>query len=257
MKNILLVVPCYNCATQAERVALSIDDFIMRAKWTHFQIVKVQFIDNQSTDSTFTTLLNLIPKLKNSALFQVEQNSNNLGLGGTQKKALQLLIDGPYDFLAILHGDDQANINDLENLLDFSQANDFATVLGSRFMKKNLLRNYSPLRHQGNLALNFIYSLFLGTKIHDLGSGLNLFAKKDFVKTNDFQNFDNGFTFNMDLLIFLHQNKTSLLFAPIHWKSVDEKSNASSLQVGLKTLYKILLWKLFGRKIWTSGAAPQ
>ncbi len=251
-QTIIIVVPCYNCTLQAQRVALSIDNFVSEKENTSFQISKVLFIDNLSSDSTYQSLFNLFPKLKSSKLFHLEKNSKNIGLGGTHKKALQILIDEPYDFLVFLHGDNQADIKDLNNLLKLSEDHNFCTVLGSRFMDKRYLHNYSAFRRIGNQVLNLIYSSLLKRKIYDLGSGLNLFAKRDFQGSSVFHHFDNGFTFNMDLLIFLIDRNLPFIFVPIHWKSIDEKSNASSIKVGLKTLFKIFLWKFWGDKMWYS-----
>ncbi len=252
MKDILIVVPCYNCAIQAERVARSIDQFIQNFRSFQFKITKVVFIDNLSRDATYATLTTLIAQFKHPQLFAVEKNSKNLGLGGTHKRALQMLKNYPFDFLVVLHGDDQANISDLESLLELSKTNGFRTVLGSRFINTSLLENYSALRRLGNIFLNRVYSVVLKQTIYDLGSGLNLFSKQDFLNTAEFHSFDNGFTFNMDLLIFLSQKEKPILFSPIRWRSIDEKSNASSFLVGCKTLVKIFLWKCNGPSIWAA-----
>ncbi len=144
----------------------------------------------------------------------------------------------------ILHGDNQADISDLSSLWKVSLENNHCTVLGSRFADTRRLHGYSLLRTNGNRVLNILYTLLLGKNISDLGSGLNLFAKKDFNNAQVFLSFDDGFTFNMDLLIYLSQKSQPLFFCPISWKSEDEKSNASAFRVGWRALIKILTAKI-------------
>jgi hypothetical protein len=87
------------------------------------------------------------------------------------------------------------------------------------------------------------------SKIEDLGSGLNLINLNQ-LDMKKMICFDDDFTFNMDLLIYLvaHSKKTS--YFPITWKCEDEVSNARAINVGLNSLIKIIKWAFFKEKIW-------
>lgn len=249
MKKLIIMVPCYNCERQAVRVAFAIDDFLSKSKSCDFKIDKIFFVDNRSTDQTVSELNRAIPKLENSSFFCVAQNEVNYGLGGTHKSIFDYALKNVIDFVAVVHGDNQSNARELETLLRLSAQNNFATILGSRFSRGSQLLNYSKSRSWGNVLLNQVYSFVLKRKIEDLGSGLNVFNMRCF-EDRAFLQFDDHFTFNMDVLIHLIANQHDILFAPISWKTEDEVSNALSWKVGSASLVKILSWRLKKDDIW-------
>lgn len=178
----------------------------------------------------------------------VAKNQSNLGLGGSHKALFSYALNNGYDFVAVVHGDNQANALELAGMIEVSRTNGDATVLGSRFMNNSQLINYSLHRIVGNTVLNGVYSLILGRRISDLGSGLNLFNMSH-LKDQNFFHFDDQFTFNMDVVIHLSSRSTNFVFHPISWKSEDEVSNAPSFKVGWRALMKILKWRLKPRFI--------
>ncbi|AGH96568.1 glycosyltransferase family 2 protein [Pseudobdellovibrio exovorus] len=240
--KIALAIPCYNCEPQILRVISELQEVIK----TEAQIETVFLIDNISQDNTPQVALDFIKK--NELLgFKVFQNSTNIGLGGTHKVAFTLAKSAGATHLLILHGDHQATAYDIPQLIALSKKHNGITVLGSRFSDTSLLSGYSLTRTYGNIALNMLYSLFTFRKISDLGSGLNLFRLSDFdshLADGSYQNFDNGFTFNMDLLLHLVRTNTSFLYSPIRWSTTDQISNAKALQVGFKTLVKLFKWRV-------------
>lgn len=258
MKNVLILVPCYNCELQAPRVAKNIDHLLThleKSSIAHsFTIPQVLFLDNQSSDKTIETLQSCLKSLVHSQKFIIAQNKENYGLGGSHKTAFLHAQKNKFDYVAVVHGDNQADAQELEDLLQTSAKNDYCSVLGTRFSHKSQLVNYSKVRTIGNRALNILYSLLLGKKITDLGSGLNLFSMSNF-SNNTFMLFDDQFTFNMDLLIYLCSLKKNIVFYPIHWKTEDEKSNAVPLKVGLASLKKVMCWRLQGSKLWQKSSS--
>lgn len=236
--KIAIAVPCYNCELQIERVLSDLDPILNATN----QILEVYIIENNSTDQTLTQALNKIEKLKNKNQFYIYQNFSNIGLGGTHKVAFTLAKKRKMTHLLILHGDNQALISDVPKIIYMMIENSGKTILGSRFSDMNNLSGYSLLRKTGNVVLNFIYTLATRKKISDLGSGLNIFRLSDF-RTEDYQNFDNGFTFNMDILLYIIKKNIEFLYMPIKWMTVDQISNANALRVGVKTLYKLFCWK--------------
>lgn len=229
-------IPAYNCQLQIERVLKELDSVIS----SKIGIQSVFVIDNRSSDLTIQAALKAVLQMKNSGLVEVYRNFENAGLGGSHKVAFTLARNKDMTHLLILHGDHQAAPRDIPSLL---QASDGSSVLGSRFSEISKLKGYSFVRTAGNLALNALYSVFTFKKITDLGSGLNLFRISDFAES-DLQNFDNGFAFNMDLLLYLIRTRTAFTYVPISWSTTDQISNAKALQVGLKTLKKLFLWLL-------------
>ncbi|MGZ3726045.1 MAG: glycosyltransferase family 2 protein [Pseudobdellovibrio sp.] len=237
--KICIFVPCYNCENQVERTLQDLDSILP----TEANLVKILIIDNCSTDSTIASATRAIASLRHSQSFSVYRNYENAGLGGSHKIAFSIAKELKATHLLVFHGDHQAKAQDIPELLKFSISNGEATVLGSRFQRRSKLSGYSPIRTAGNLVLNRLYSLITRTDISDLGSGLNLFKIED-IDFQKLENFDNGFTFNMDLLLYLVKSKKDFRYFPIHWSTSDQISNAHALIVGLKTVNKLVSWIL-------------
>lgn len=236
--KILIAIPCYNCANQISRSLADIASVLS----DHLNILQVTIIDNQSQDSTVERAISALNELKPLPVpFAIYRNKFNVGLGGSHKVAWKLAQDLKATHLLIFHGDHQASAQDIHTLISTSLRANSATTLGSRFMSLGLLQGYSYIRILGNLGLNFIYSLFTLNRVSDLGSGLNLFNLSD-IPSEKVMSFDNGFTFNMDLLLELIQNKNRFNYVPIKWSTSDQISNAKALQVGFKTLFKLWYW---------------
>lgn len=235
--KIAIAIPCYNCELQIIRVLRELDPLLSEQKL----IKEVFIIENNSTDKTLSRALEEINNLKNKALFYVYQNPENIGLGGTHKIAFTLAKQKDFTHLLILHGDHQASTFDVPILIDGLVQKQGVTILGSRFLQLKNLSGYSQTRKLGNIILNLIYSIATKKKISDLGSGLNIFRVSDF-SAEIYQNFDNEFTFNMDILLYIVRKKIDFQYIPIKWSTVDQVSNAKSLKVGLKTLKKLFDW---------------
>ncbi|MBC7464636.1 MAG: glycosyltransferase family 2 protein [Bdellovibrio sp.] len=235
--KVLIAIPCYNCEKQISRVLTKIERILKSAE----QVEGIVVIDNRSNDQTVAVAKRTLEKIKFSIPADIYVNEANYGLGGSHKVAFKLCEKYRCDYLAIVHGDDQANPDDLIRLIKAAVINKEQTVLGSRFMAENTLSNYSPARRRGNKALNFLYSILTLTEIEDLGSGLNLFYTK-YITPQILNNCDNDFTFNMDLLLNMVKHKIKFIYRPIFWKSEDEISNAKAFDVGYQSTVKILKW---------------
>ena len=231
MKKYLLAVPCYNCEKQIVRVINEVE------KLNYIKELKVIFVDNRSEDFT---LENIKKKINTNSNFSVVQNNENYGLGGSHKIIFSYAIEQSYDYVIILHGDNQARTNEIDLLININNKINIDAILGSRFMRKSKLIGYSKIRTYGNFFLNTIYTIFFRKIVKDLGSGLNLY-NVDTLKKIDFLKFDDGFTFNMDMLIFMIRNKLNFKYIPITWVETDQVSNAKAIDVGLKTLKKIFI----------------
>ena len=235
--KIAIVIPAYNCAPQIARVLSEVDALLPSLP----NVKNVFVIENQSTDNTLDQSILITKKLKNRQYFEIFQNLANYGLGGTHKVGLRLCKSREMTHMLVLHGDHQASPSDIPMLLASLLETPDASILGSRFANLNKLSGYSPVRTAGNLALNFLYSIVTGKKISDLGSGLNI-LNVNALDEKIYQKFDNGFTFNMDLLLHLVRAGIPFEYVPIHWSTVDQISNARSFAVGLKTLKKLFNW---------------
>ena len=237
--KIAVAIPAFNCAVQIERVVSELSVVLNENP----VISRVFIIDNQSRDNTLDCAVEAAQKSNNRKLFEIYQNPYNYGLGGTHKVVMSLCKNQQITHVIILHGDHQARPQDISILLSALQISPNANILGSRFADLSRLSGYSWVRTAGNLGLNFLYTIATGKKISDLGSGLNLLNVES-LDEKIYQEFDSGFTFNMDLLLHFVRANIPFSYVPISWSTSDQISNAKSLAVGLKTLKKLIMWML-------------
>lgn len=251
--KIFLALPCYNCELQIGRVLEEIDRILP----DNPEIKDVCIIDNQSLDSSIDQAIKAIQNLSHRSVFSVYRNFSNVGLGGTHKVAYTLAAKSNFSHLMILHGDHQATALDINKLIRESRSTErHVSVLGARFLNLNLLQGYSYIRIVGNLVLNCLYSVVTRRRVYDLGSGLNLFSLQD-IEEHKLMAFDNGFTFNMDLLLSLIDRKINFRYVPIQWSTTDQVSNARAVKVGWKTLIKLGNWILNKKNVNTSDTRTE
>lgn len=235
--RVLLAIPSYRCSAQIGRVLRRLPREL-RARIEHIAI-----IDNRSDDATCDVALNAIRTEGLESIAAVYRNRDNYGLGGSHKVAFGMALAGKYDYVAILHGDDQGRGEELARLFDEARAHpDAMAILGARFMPASKLEGYSKLRIAGNVGLNLLYTLLSGRMTWDMGSGLNLFRVAD-LKNGDYLRASNAFTFNMDWLLAAYRRRAKLRFVPITWTETDQVSNARTFRVGWIALKTLLNWR--------------
>lgn len=235
--KILVAIPAYNCEKQIGRVLKGFDKKLLS------RVEKVIVIDDRGGDNTAAVAQAAINKQRIGDKVKVVQNVQNLGLGGSHKMAFLYGEKMRADWVAILHGDDQAKTKELHNLIDAAEKDpELGAALGCRFIKGATLKGYSWERIWGNRAINATYSLLALRSSRDLGSGLNLFRLKD-LRDHNYLGFDDRMTFNIDLLLDYFNKKTKIKFVPITWEESDQVSNARNFTVGKIALRQLLRWR--------------
>jgi glycosyltransferase involved in cell wall biosynthesis len=218
MPRILVFIPAYRCASQITRV---IDQFDERVQ--HW-IDTVMVIDNRSPDNTLSMAIERGKSRLTHCRFIAWINDNNYGLGGSHKAAFRYAVENGFDYLVVLHGDDQADIRDLIPELERGAHLDVDCLLGARFMHGSKLDGYSLLRTVGNRVYNQLFSLAALRQIHDLGSGLNVYRLGAF-RNFYYKIFPDGLTFNYVMLLSSYHTGQRVRFFPISWREEDQVSN--------------------------------
>ena len=234
--RVLVFVPAYNCATQIPRVIA--DLACLTGEPGEFAIAVVE---NRSTDDTLEqaeAALDACPVERKLLIRNVE----NYNLGGSHKVAFDLARTEGYDFVIVLHGDDQGSIRDILPLLRAGRHHELDALLGARFMPGSTLKGYSALRTWANVVFNLIFSAVAGRRFYDLGSGLNLFRRSIFDDGFHLKYADN-LTFNYYLVFGLADTGKRFAFFPINWSEDDQVSNAKLFSQGISML------KLLGQRI--------
>jgi glycosyltransferase involved in cell wall biosynthesis len=229
VNKIIVFIPVFRCEAQIKRVLSQFDATVQELIDTVF------IVDNRSPDDTLSNGINFGSQILTKSNFVVWQNKYNYGLGGSHKVAFRYATEHNFDYLIVLHGDDQADIRDI---IPFLKMQDFAAydcLLGARFMDGSHLSGYSWLRTFGNQFYNLLFSLVLGKRVKDLGSGLNLYKVSTF-KNFYYKLFPDDLTFNYVMLVASYTRKHKILYFPISWREEDQISNVRLFRQAIKVL---------------------
>ncbi len=233
MNKILLFIPMYNCEKQIVRVLRQLTPEICK----HFS--EVIIVNNRSTDRSEEAVQEHLKREPVSIPLKLLRNTENYGLGGSHKVAFQYAIKNGFDYVAVLHGDDQGEILDLVPIFESGMYQHYDCCLGARFMKGSKLEGYSRFRTFGNLVYNLLFSVVCGYRIYDLGSGLNLY-KVQMLQDPFYEMYPNNLMFNYCMVMAIHQYKQKAKFFPITWKEADQVSNVKLFDQAKRVLK--MLW---------------
>ena len=234
MKNkILLFIPMFNCEKQITRVLNQIDEKVRE------YITEIIVVDNRSTDKSQEKVINYIEnnKDKNIKLFL---NTENYNLGGSHKVAFNYAVKNNFDYVIVLHGDDQGNLSDFLPILKENIYKKYDCCLGARF-----------IRIWGNYIFNWLFSIVTEEKVYDLGSGLNMYSVK-ILKNEYYKKFPDTLYFNNCMLLASYYYKHNLLFYPISWKEEDQVSNNKLIKFSISLLKMLKNYKKDSQKYITS-----
>lgn len=231
--KILLFVPAHNCERQLPRVV----ERLRRSPALPF-LSEVLVVNDGSRDGTLAAALACEPLP--GVTWKVASTGENLGLGGVHKAAFARALRGGFTHAAVLHGDDQADPDDIAPLLATGIHERHSALLGSRFAPGARLGGYSRFRTLGNLAFNAAFSLALRRRVLDLGSGLNVFGR-GVMESPHLAGMADGLTFNVHLLVdMLRTSGPTPLFFPLSWREEDQLSNVRLVRQTVATT-RILL----------------
>ncbi|WP_454752337.1 glycosyltransferase family 2 protein [Cupriavidus necator] len=227
--RILVFIPAYRCARQIIRVIDQFDDKVQALVDT------VMVVDNRSPDGTLEAAIEHARDRLKACQFIGWRNDDNYGLGGSHKAALRYAIDEGYDYLIVLHGDDQADIRDLVPYLQGGGHEQVDCLLGARFMRGSKLKGYSWFRTFGNYVYDVLFSIVAMRSIKDLGSGLNMYRLAS-LREFYYKGFPDDLTFNYVMLLASYHRGQSVKFFPISWREEDQVSNVKLFRQAFKVL---------------------
>jgi len=215
--KILLFIPGYNCEKQIVRVLNQLDEEIAA------YLSEVIMVNNRSTDNTEEVVSQWIRE-HDEITVKLLRNDDNYGLGGSHKVAFQYAAEHNFDYVIVLHGDDQGDIHDLGRILKKQIYKKYDCCLGARFMAGSRLQGYSKFRTFGNQVYNILFSLVCRFKVKDLGSGLNMYHVS-MLKNKFYFKYPDNLMFNYCMVMAVHYYRHKALFFPISWREDDQVSN--------------------------------
>lgn len=246
MKNkILLFIPMYNCEKQITRVLRQLTDEVCR------YISEVVIINNRSTDNGEKAVRRYLAGHGLPVKVSLLRNDENYGLGGSHKVAFRYAIDHGFDYVIVLHGDDQGDISNILPYLKNKDYENYDCFLGARFMKASKLKGYSRFRTFGNMVYNLLFSIGCGYMVYDLGSGLNMY-KVDILKNKFYLKYKDNLVFNYCMVMGQAYYRFRVKFFPIIWREEDQVSNVKMMNQAIVVL-KLLGGYIRNKKKFVSG----
>lgn len=243
LNKTLLAIPCFNCAPQIKRVIQKLGSTDLS------DITEIIFINNYSTDQTKETIENgTYSTISNKIKISLLNHKENYGLGGSFKTAVNYAKSNNIENLIWFHGDDQADTRDINNMYKYFDKSQKDCIFGARFMSGSKLKNYSHIRDIGNQFLNLIYEIFLGEKIYELGSGLNIY-KVNPIYESQIDLWPTHIAFDLNLIFLFIKSRNSYDWFPIRWEERDQISNADNFKVGFKILQYLFIFLIRRRYI--------
>lgn len=227
--KILLFIPMYNCEKQIVRVLSQID---LRAQEL---ISEVIVVNNRSTDNGEKAVLDYVASHEFVIPVHLLRNDENYSLGGSHKVAFNYAIENSFDYVIVLHGDDQGNLADILPYIEKGKALNYDSFLGSRFEKGSELVGYDKFRIFGNMCFNVGLTCLTQHYVSDLGSGLNMY-KVSYLEDKFYLNFPNSLTFNVYMLLYGIFAKSKFRFFPLEWREDDQISNAKFFKQSMEIL---------------------
>ena len=238
--RILLFIPMYNCEKQIVRVIDQLDSDIIK------YIDEVIIVNNRSTDNGEAAAKKRIAEKNYNINIKLLRNKDNYGLGGSHKVAFDYAINEGFDYVIVLHGDDQGSIDNIRNILAKRIYRKYDAVLGARFMPGSKLEGYSAFRTFGNVVYNILFSLVCWEKIYDLGSGLNMY-KVSSLRDRFYIGFKDNLMFNYCMILGESYYKHKVRFFPITWREDDQVSNVKMFNQAV-TVLKLLFGYLINKE---------
>ena len=222
----------YNCEKQIVRVLDQLTEEVCG------YLEEVLVINNRSTDHGESVVQNYLQNHSKKVKISLLRNDDNYGLGGSHKVAFQYAVKNNFDYVIVLHGDDQGDISNILPYLKNGAYKKYDCFLGARFMKGSKLQGYSGFRTFGNRVYNILFSIGCRYKVYDLGSGLNMY-KTTILKDEFYMKYKDNLVFNYCMVLGSAYYKHKVKFFPIIWKEDDQVSNVKMVNQAI-TVLKLL-----------------
>ena len=245
MDKILLFIPMYNCEKQITRVLGQLSDEVCE------YLSEVLIINNISTDNGEKVVEDYLRNNKLRIKATLIRNDENYGLGGSHKVAFDYAIKNDFDYVILLHGDDQGDISNILPYLKNRAYEQYDCFLGARFMRGSQLKGYSKFRTFGNRVYNLLFSIGCGYRVYDLGSGLNMY-KVSILKDAFYLKYKDNLIFNYCMVMGSAYYKHKVKFFPIIWREDDQVSNVKMVSQAI-TVLKLLASYIIEKKKFVQG----
>ena len=240
-KKILIFIPAYNVEKQILRVLKRIPIEFLKEYFIHILI-----IEDFSKDNTKQVIEDYIKTNENNNLMHLIKNEKNHGYGGVQKIAFKYALNNNFDYVIMLHGDQQYEPEQIPEFISNLLNSGADAVFGSRFINpKEPLKGGMPMhRYIGNRVITFIQNLIAGTKMTEFHNGYRSY-KINVIKKINFEKNTNDFHFDTEIVIQMSRLNYVIKEIPIATIYADEESNLKPVPYGINVLLSTIKYKFF------------
>lgn len=239
-KKILIFIPAYNVEKKIINVLRKLPKIIYKK----FKI-KILIIEDNSKDNTLKVIKGIIKKRLHKSKIGLIANKRNLGYGGIQKLAFKYAIKKDFEYVIMLHGDDQYPANKIMNLIKPLLTNKYDAVFGSRMINSfDAIKGGMPIyKYLANILLTSFQNLILSSNLSEFHSGYRSYKTLSLKKVK-FNNNTNRFHFDTEIIIQFLKKDFSIKEIPMPTHYGDEFSHLRSIPYGLNIVRVTLLSRL-------------
>jgi len=196
-----VVVPAYNEQATIAESMIRLRNVLDKAEISHEIIV----VSDGSTDHTVRVLNGLsIPDL------QVVANQVNMGKGAALRTGTQRALG---EYLAFLDADLDLHPEALLGLLALLESTKADGAIGSKIHPDSVV-HYPFARRIMSSAYRYLIRLAFDLRVSDTQTGLKVFKRLKVIETIDLVE-TNGFGFDLELLVRLHNDGLHIIEGPI------------------------------------------
>ena len=165
VKNISVIIPARNEEDNLPKII----PMILKSYYKY--ILEVIIVDDNSTDGTYIQARKL---KKGSRKIKIIRRQKQPGVGSSIKEGIKNLSPKS-EYVLFMDCDFTANIKDIAKFIKGIDGMD--GVAGSRFIAKNSLKNYPPVKHIANRSFHFLSKHLLNIPHSDLTNNFKLYRK--------------------------------------------------------------------------------
>lgn len=189
----------------------------------------------------------IISKLSKDFNFKITLilNSENYGLGGSQKILLNFIKKTKFDYFFNLHSTGRfSTYQVLNGILKNKTYKKYDYLILSRFLDTNDTINYSLKRYCANIFFIKLTKLVSNCKFTDPGCGIYS-INLNILKKLNFNNLSNNSQFNHQLNILISNLNINYHELRIKWGEGNIKSHINEIKYGLNLLKQLLTYSIF------------
>ncbi|WP_373523932.1 glycosyltransferase [Aquiflexum sp.] len=169
MKNLFIVIPCYN--EEKKLLTSEIVDFVKQSS------AKIIFVNDGSTDKTLEKLEEIKEQIPDN--IHIISNAKNIGKGNSVREGVHLALkDVCCEYIGYFDADLSAPLDEASRLSQIAIKENKGFIMGSRVALFGYQIKRKPLRHYLGRIVATIISLYLKMQVYDTQCGAKILKRE-------------------------------------------------------------------------------